>query len=206
MTTIIAVRKCGRAVILGAMLASCLGCSDWSYRQIRLGQSRAEYERVIPEGRQTALGLCRLSTNALGDTSALVVLLTDDRRVAGKLEALSRRRDWGLTEEQSFSLHGELDPLLLHTQEAGPFDTLRLIASELLDYRGEKLATDAHAWIAAGLIRLMQRWPHVNDAAFDTSRIADTLDRVPGGGESRFSLDRAGVYRFEYLYKNASGK
>jgi hypothetical protein len=190
------------AWLLGPFLASLAGCSDWSYRQIQLGQSRQEYERVLADARQTTLGLCRAATDRGADT-ALLVLLTEDRRVAGKIETRSVRRDWGLMRQQQFTLRGELDPVLFQTQQAGPFDTLRLIVSQLLDYRGERVATDAHAWIAAGLIRLMQRWPHLDDGAWDTRAIADTLDRAPGGGETRLSLDGRGAYRFEYEFSEA---
>ena len=177
------------------------GCADWSYQRIQLGQSPEDYARVLPmeTSRRTALGLCHLSKNALGRTDALVVLLTSDRRVAAKLRARHFEHKWGVNRtERGYWLVGELNPELYGVAGSGPLDTLRAIAGELTVYRGEKLALDAHAWVAAGLVRLVQRWPGVNDVGVSSQRLSELVERVPGGGTARIEIDDRGIYHLEY--------
>jgi hypothetical protein len=187
-------------VLAGSALLFLGGCADWSYRQIRLGQSSENCERVLPPetSRRTALGLCHLSSDPFGRTEALVVLLTGDRRVAAKLRARHYERDWGFKVDRGYWLEGELDPELYGVQSTGPLDTLRAIAADLTDYRGEKLALDAHAWVAAGLVRLMQRWPGVEDVGVSSQRLSELFELVPGGGVARIAVDERGIYRLEY--------
>jgi len=190
---------CVTALVAAATLFL-TGCADWSYRQIRLGQSSEDYARVLPAetSRRTALGLCHLSSDPFGRTDAFVALLTSDRRVAGKLRARYYERDWGFKVDRGYWLEGELDPELYGVQSTGPLDTLRAIAADLTDYRGEKLALDAHAWVAAGLLRLMQRWPGVEDVGVSSQRLSELFELVPGGGAARIEVDTQGVYRLEY--------
>jgi hypothetical protein len=188
-------------VVTGLTLLALTGCTNWSYRQIQLGQSPKDYERVLPAetSRKTALGLCHLSEDRFGHQDALVVLLANDRRVAGKLWARHFGRKWRLGgAERGFRLVGELDPELYGVAGSGPLDTLRAIAGELTDYRGEKLAVDAHTWVAAGLVRLMQRWPGVRDTGVASQRLDELLDLVPGGGTARLEIDERGIYHLEY--------
>jgi len=188
------------AVLVSVLAVLLSGCVDWSYRQIRLGQPGDECERLLPaaSSRRTALGLCHLHDDKLGRTDALVVLLTADRRVAGKLWARRFERNWGLKTSRGYWLVGELNPELYRVRAAGPIDTLRAIAGELTDYRGEKLALDAHALVAAGLARLMQRWPGVTDPGVSSQRLTELLEVVPGGGIARLEVDERGTYRLEY--------
>jgi hypothetical protein len=183
-----------------AGLVGLTGCADWSYRQIQLGQPSDNYERVLPAetSRRTALGLCHLSEDGLGRTDAMVVLLTDDRRVAAKMWARHLEREWGWKTDRGFWLEGELEPELYGAQATGPLDTLRAIAGELTDYRGEKLALDAHAWVAAGLVRLIQRWPRVESTGVSSQRLSELFELVPGGGAARIEVNEQGIYRFEY--------
>jgi hypothetical protein len=193
--------RCAVGVVIGLALLALTGCTNWSYRQVQLGQGTKEYARILPAetSRKTALGLCHLSRDKLGRTDALVVLLTSDRRVAAKLWARHTESDWRLGRaERGFRLVGELDPELYGVAGSGPLDTLRAIAAELTDYRGEQLAQDAHAWVAAGLVRLMQRWPEVRDVGVSSQRLDELLDRVPGGGTARVEIDDRGVYHLEY--------
>jgi hypothetical protein len=189
------------AALLAPLAALLVGCANWSYDQIQLGQSPRDYARVLPAetSRKTALGLCHLSHDKLGHTDALVVLLTSERRVAAKLQARYFESGWrfGRT-ESGFRLVGELDPELYGVAGSGPLDSLRALAANLTDYRGEKLALDAHAWVAAGLVRLMQRWPNVRDVGISSQRLDQLLERVPGGGTARLEVDTDGIYHLLY--------
>ena len=186
------------------LLIAIVGCGNssthWGYDRIRIGQSPGQYERVLPtaDTRRTQLGLCYLGRGALGATDAIVVLLTPDRRVAGKLHARWTQRNYGFKSELRYRLRGEVDPLLADLRTTGPIDVLRMIASDLVNYQGEQLAREAHHWVAAGLVRMIQPWPHVRDVGLDEAKLREALERVPGGGAVRLGLDGAGVYRFEY--------
>jgi hypothetical protein len=191
-----------RAVLLLAMLTGLLNaaCAQWSYDRVKLGQGPPDYERAFPaeSARRTHLGLCSLREDVFGRTDAVVVLLTHDRRVAGKVHATRFIRDYGFKTDEGFLLQGELDPQLAELQATAPLDTLRAIAVDLAEYQGERLAMEAHAWVAGGLVRLIQCWPHVNDIGIAAVRLTELFELVPGGGEARIAVNPAGIYQFEY--------
>jgi hypothetical protein len=155
-------------ITLTLTLGLTAGCAELSYKQIRLGATPGE------------------------------LLWTNDRRVAGKIYTRHFLRDWGWMRQSGFLLQGQIDPELYDVAETGPFDTLRALAAELADYRGESLAIDAHAWVVAGLTRLMQRWPGVSEPAVLSDRTSDLYEQVAGGGQSHVWIDRDGIYHFEY--------
>jgi hypothetical protein len=179
------------------------GCADWSYDRVQLGQTPREYESIFDStaARRTELGICVLQREASGRTDAVVLLLTNDRRIAGKIQSSYQEQNWVLWGERTYRLRGELDPHLYALRSAGPLDSLRAIAGDLVRYEGEKLATDAHDWIAAGLVRLVQRWPNATDTGVPPGRLSELLERVPGGGEAQISVDPAGTYHFAYTFR-----
>ncbi|MBU0637700.1 MAG: hypothetical protein KKB50_02455 [Planctomycetes bacterium] len=177
------------------------GCADWGYQRIHIGQTPREYERVLPQehARRTGLGLCYYKQDRVGGrTDTLLVLLAHDRRVAGKVWATITERRGGRQAATSYWLRGELDPVLTETAGAGPIDTLRAIAADLMSDPGEKLTRDAHALVVAGLVRLMERWPHVRDTGLVTASLGEALARVPAGGVARLAVDERGAYLIEY--------
>lgn len=196
--------NCPRTLLryaLVAMTASLAGgCANWSYDRVRLGMTQSECERQLPAESlwRTELGFCHRTTDIAGRTDALVILLGRDQRVAGKLQATrypSQQR-WG--PERGFLLRGEIDPVATGLEATGPVDALRAVAADLADYQGAKPALDAHALVAAGLVRLVERWPHVGPAGASFPRLAEALDVVPGGGEGLLRVDARGIYFFEY--------
>lgn len=201
-----AISRCSAALLLIPCIAALTGCAAWSYDRIRLGAPRSDYEAVLPreQTRLTDLGICSLLSKR-GRSDAFLILVTADRRVAGKVWATNEERGLLTWTERGFRLRGELDAGLLGAQEAGPIDTLRLLASQVGDYRGEKLAMDAHAWITAGLVRLIQCWPNVMDTGVSTERLTETLDRVPGGGQGTLSAS-GGILKFEYRFGKLSDR
>jgi len=189
-----------RALLIGAalVLPALCGCASWTYSQLRLGQRPQDYERLPADrARRTSTGVCAYQQNALGDSEAIVVLLTSDRRIAGKLRATRVKARWGQAFD-AYALTGELDRELYDAQETGPLDTLRALAGELADYSGERLAAQAHELAAAGLIRLVQRWPHALDLGVREARAAELLELAAGGGEAGLSVGVDGVFRFWY--------
>jgi len=194
--------RTGRVAIglLAAAVLALSGCSAMSYNAIELGQGPREYDRILPDdtSRTTALGLCHLSKQLNGQTNAIVVFLTPDRRVAGKLYAKHIDRNWGFVRRSGYTLVGELDLEAYDVGQTGAIDTLRAMTSELTQVRGEPIVMDAHAWVAAGLVRLLQRWPAVEDFGVPSERLSELLELVPGGGAARISVTEDGVFLVEY--------
>lgn len=192
----------GAAIAGAAILALPVGgCAEIAYDQLRLGQAPREYDRVLPSdaSRRTHLGLCYLSADGMGRTDAILVLLGPDRSLAAKIAATGFERNWGTHVERGYRVRGEIDPQRIEARGAAPLDALRQIAGDLARYDGEKLARESHAWVAAGLVRLLQRFPNVSDVGVESRRLHDLLERVGGGGRATLTIDPAGVYHFEYV-------
>jgi len=177
-----------------------MGCASLGYDGIRLGQQQREFKHAFPEGstHRTANGICYMEHDLLGRTEVVVVLLTGDQRAAGKLYATHVQRDYGFRGETTYRLTGELDPELIRLGGTGPIDTLRAIADELTIGDDNTIVRDAHAWVAAGLTRLVQHWPHVGDAGPALTRLTEVLERVPSGGEATITIDPRGRYVVGY--------
>jgi hypothetical protein len=176
------------------------GCADLSYQGITLGMRQAECARQL-EGesvQRTELGFCAVRTDLTGRTDALVVLVSREGVVTGKLQATfwPANPQWG--RRAAYRLRGQLDPTSSALGATGPVDSLRAILDDLASYRGPRPAMQAHAWVAAGLVRMIERWPHVGELASAYPHLADVLEQVPGGGESSLRADRQGVFWFEY--------
>ncbi len=176
------------------------GCIQWSYERIQIGQSPQSYDRVLPaEGTlRTELGLTYVGREQPGRTDAIVVLLTSDRRVAGKFAATRYERDWGFKKESGYRLRGELDLRMANLEAVGAIDALRALIDDMTAYQGEKRARDAYAWVAAGLVRIMQRWPGTGDASAATAKLTEALENVPGGGAAQIGVDPRGLQHFDY--------
>lgn len=193
-----AIRRAGALAWLALPLLA--GCTDWSYDRIQLGMTQRECERALPEDTlwRTELGFCYRQENGLGRIDALVILLTQDQRVAGKLQATTYPPYQRVGSECGYRLRGELDPAASILGATGPVDVARVLTSDLAGYRGAKPAMEAHAWVAAGLVRLLERWPHGETAAASYPTLAEALARIPGGGEAQIAVNPRGVYLFEY--------
>lgn len=187
-------------VLTGLAAGLIAGCAQFNYDRVQLGQTQREYQRAFPEegSRRTAAGICYRERGMLGRTDAAVVLLTADRRVSGKLYATHTERNTWSGTQTSYRLVGELDPTLAALGGAGPVDTLRAVADELTLTEADQFAQETQAWVAAGLVRLIQRWPHIGDEGPAYTRLTETLERVPGGGAAKLTIDPRGVYILEY--------
>jgi hypothetical protein len=191
-----------RVVLLStaALVALLTGCAEMCYERVQLGQEQRAYRGIFPEEstRRSTAGVCYCEKDGFGRTDAAVLLLTGDRRVAGKLYALHQERKSGLQAETTYRLRGELDPQLLKLSATGPIDMLRAIADDLTTAGDDTFVREAHGWIAGGLVRLMQRWPHVGDEGPAFTRLTEMLERIPAGGVARIAVDPRGVYSIEY--------
>lgn len=178
------------------------GCAAWSYEHVQLGQELREYERAFPEGktRRTKSALCYLERDLTGRTDAVVLLLTRNRVIAGKLHAVHVERRLGFQHDSSYRLRGELDPRLARLQGTGPIDTLRAVADELTGNDGTNFIHEANGWVAGGLVRLIQRWPEVGDAGPAFPRLTEVLEQIPLGGRAQIAITPDGTYEIEYAY------
>ncbi|MFH1747613.1 MAG: hypothetical protein ABIG44_11275 [Planctomycetota bacterium] len=187
-------------VYVGILATLVGGCNNWSYEQVRLGMTQQECTRTFAEDtvRRTELGYCLLQEDSRGNVAALVVLMTRDGLVSGKLQARLQRRNVGLTNPWAYELRGELDPALAGLGATGPIDMLRAILDDLASFQGVRSAQGAHEWLAAGLVRLLERWPHIEGAARLYPHLAEELERVPAGGYTHLRINPQGHYLFEY--------
>lgn len=187
--------------LLAPFLLLLSGCTQLAYEGVHLGQEQREYRTAFPEDqvRRTPTGSCYLERDPLGRTEAIVLLLTPDRRVAAKLRAVHTPPPAWLASGATYELHGEIDPQLLNLSATGPIDMLRAIADQLTTPGDDSFARDAQAWIAAGLVRLLQRWPSVTDEGPAITRLTEALGRVPGGGTAQVTIDPRGALLLHYL-------
>lgn len=176
------------------------GCAKLTYDRLNLGEPPSKYERMLPasESRRTAVGLCQLKKSAGGKVESILLVLSDDRRLAGKVRVRRVQRSAGLLGSTTYELYGSVDPVLYGAAEAGPADVLRSLVRSLVDYRGEKLAMEAHRLVAAGLLRLLERWPEAGDLGLSADVSADLAEIAPSGGTSRIDVRDSGVIDFQY--------
>lgn len=176
------------------------GCAGLTYDRVQVGRQLSEYQRVFPEDgvHRTDTTVCYLEHDGLGRTDAVVLLLTRDRQICGKLHAVRVERRYGLAAGTGYRLRGEIAPELARLGATGPIDAARAVADSLTAIDGDRQTREVHGWVAAGLVRLVQRWPHVGDAGPAVPRLTDMLERVPGGGAGHLGVDPAGRYLFEY--------
>ena len=179
-----------------ALLTFLTGCSNWTYRHLKLGQSPSEYERVLPvvNTAQTPASVCYLRADKADRRESLVLLITIDRRLAGKLHAKYRERKGSLR----YELTGRIDPELFGTGAAGTTNTLRAVAVDLMEQRTGQIAAEAHAWVAAGIVRVLEQTPEADDFGVSADTLEDLFDRLPGGGEADVETNEHGVIELKY--------
>lgn len=190
--------RVGCAVLLVGIV--CGGCASWNFQQLKIGQGPGEYDRILPaeQTRRTEGGIASWSDDPLaGRSDATIVLLSRDRRIAGRI-LTSRIERVGLRREIEVMLEGELDPRLAGLERTGPIDILRALLSELAQFQGEQLARDANAHTAAAIARMVAAWPGSESPAPRMSGLSDFMDRIPSGGETSVTVDGDGLIRFRY--------
>jgi hypothetical protein len=187
-------------VVLLSLTSALSGCARYSYGQVKLGEVMPNPRKQFPEEkvRLTDIGACVLETDPFGRTDAIVILATRDQRVAGKMQASYTKRQLGFAQEITYTLTGELHPTLTDLRGSGPVDTLRALADELTGDYPDPMVRTAHKWVAAGLIRIIQRWPHVGDEGPALVRLTETLEQVPAGGTADIVVDDDGVHHLHY--------
>lgn len=179
------------------------GCATWSYNQVYLGQELRDYERAFPSDktRRTKSTLCYLERDLSGRDVAVVLLVSRNRVVAGKLQAVYVEGG-KVFPRAGYRLQGELDPGLARLHGAGPIDALRAVADELTRDMSGDLTRDASGWVAAGLVRLVQRWPDISDAGPAYPRLTEVLQYVPPDGRAHIAIKPEGTYEIEYGHGN----
>lgn len=183
----------------GLLLAT-TGCSGWAYDQVRLAHDKSDYETkfLTTKTRRTELGLANLDSDGPGRTDAVVVLVTHDRRIAGKFHATLVERNYGFTTGRGYQLRGEFDTHLAGFSDTGAVDALRAISVELLRVGNDKLVRDVHSLVAAGLIRMIEQAPQGAETLPVYPRLLDMLERVPAGGVATINDSEPGIIRVHY--------
>lgn len=194
-----------RSVRLLAALLGCAtllgGCASWSYRQLALGQAPAQYDRILPaeSSRRTSLGLCHLPPrNRDGVQHVIVALLGKDRRIAAKFQVTDLDRGGPLRAARGYRLVGQVDRRALGLEGLDEADVLRALLSDLGDFAGERLPTDAYGWVGGGLVRVLEARGEGETAAGVASGLAAWAERVPVGGSAEVRADEPGVLHIRY--------
>lgn len=196
--------------LIAALLLATSGCAAMNYDQLQLGQVVDRPNRLLPEGGTTRTDrmLCYVTQDMLGRTDAIVVLLTEDRRIAARFHAVHVERNYGFKTERGYALRGEIDPELSRLGETGPVDAARAVADELTSGASGRTSVaerrrtipEAAQWVAAGLVRLIQHWPHIGDEGPAFVRLRERLMRVPPGGSAHVAITPDGMFEFSYRH------
>jgi len=127
-----------------------------------------------------------------------MVVRSRGRRVAAKVGAPVAGTTVAVTAARKFALRGELDPTVAHLAGAGPIDTLRALADDRTQPETDPVVRDAHHGAAAGIVRLVQRWPHAGDEGPALAALATTLELVPADGEASIVIRPDGALELTY--------
>jgi len=196
-----AVRAATVPLALAAAATVC-GCAQLDYDRLKVGRELREVGRALPEdyAARSDLGLCYQKTNALGRTDVIVVLLTRDRRIAAKFHAVHNERHHGLGRDLAYQLTGEMDPVLLGLTDAGPRDRLRALIADLTEPQADPFVREAHAWVAAGLLRMAQLDAPADEDEPLAERLIELLERVPAGGRAATAPGSGTVVHIAYRF------
>ena len=186
-----------------AALTVASGCADMTYERVRLGLAPSEYDRVLDtqQSSWTEAGLVEYQRDDDGDASALLLLLADDRRIAGKIQITRAESELDLPlARRGYELRGELEPRLYGLGEVGPIDSLRLLTQRLCEFPTERTARNAHMLAAAGLMRILERQPSVEDIGLTGDQRRELALHAPAEGVPRLTLDADGILRFIFSH------
>lgn len=185
---------------IAALLWPLAGCMDMTYDRIELGQGSREYDRALPaeHSRRTSVGLVAMKEDLGPRTDAVLINIATDRRVAGKWQVTYVEKMVWFEQRTGLRLRGEYDPRLAGITQAGPLDAVRTVYADLMRPTDDPFASEAHGWIAAGLVRMAERWPGFAIGADPTGAAADALGQIPAGGKIDIKVDEEGVFHFHY--------
>ncbi len=195
---------CIPTCIVGLAVGSTLtGCTQFNVDRLRVGHPLRQPGLAFPveQTRRTDFGIAYFDTGPLDRMDAVVVYLTQDGRVAGKLHASTQRPGMGLGSEVEYQFVGDLDPTLLGLTRTGPIDTLRALAAQLLTPAHDPAITRTHHQVAAGIARLIDQWPNARPPA--AASALDAYRTVPDGGTASITVHSDGVMKVGY---EATGK
>lgn len=193
-----------RRIGMGMGLLCCwmmCGCAELHYSRVRLGQTPEQYDKVLPQEsvRRTDAGMCWLERDRFGRTDAIVLLMSRDKRVGGKLRATRIHRDYGMMSETRYELSGEIDPRISGYRETGPLDMIRAVQMDLAEQSGDATAVQALRLVSTGLLRVLQRWPNSGEPVTPVT-LGESVELVPGGGEATLRVDRGGLFHIAYRW------
>lgn len=171
-------------LFIAAALAGTTGCANWSYNSIRVGQNPREYEKLLPafDTRRTPLGLCYYKVDSIGREDIIMILVSENRRVAGKLRTQVGAAGKTLGGPRGLTMTGEISGDWLGAELPGPADTLRYLLTRLAEFHADHTTMRAHGWVAAGLTRLLELNPQADPITSLPASFSAELERVPSGG------------------------
>lgn len=182
-------------------LTPLFGCTAWTYDRIRLGMTPGEYDRALELNKtaRSPAGLVQYARDPAGVEKVVFLILADDRRIAGKVRVSRVEATMGWRPaEFSYHLSAEADAALCGASEAGPVDALRVIAHRLSELPTERTALRGQALVLAGLVRILQKQPAIDDWAVPSDLTAELATIAPAGGAVGLARDSDARLRFHY--------
>ncbi len=182
------------------------GCAQWGYDQVTLGMPARAASRAFPADSllRTENTLSYRTSAQPGDGETVLILADRGGLVCGKFLARVARSVSLAGERVTYTLRGEVDPRRAGLSEVGPLDALRALAGDLARLESDSTVPGAHARIAAGLVRALERWPHAAPQPGEFPELNAALDEVPTGGDVTLRLTPEGVYEIHYVASGAA--
>ena len=169
-------RKTDLTCLAVFLLTTLTGCASMSYDSLKIGDPPKAYNDVLPRAqtRHFPLGRIYLSDADDGETTAICLLLGDNRRVIGKLMAkhVDRMDRWPGGLVLAYDLVGEIDQAGLALDEASPEDVARFLRSYLDQPYDDSRVRHAASLLSVGLAAVVDA-----DAALE--QYAQALPKEP---------------------------
>jgi hypothetical protein len=149
-----------RFILVSAIvLLNLLGCAAYSFRQVKLGDRPMAYNDALPRERTRhfPLGKIYLSETEDGKTTAICLVLGDNRRIVGKLMVshTDRMQRWPGSLELSYEMVGEIDQPALGLDQAPPEDVARFLQSYFEQSHMDPLVRDGSELILIGIAAMI---------------------------------------------------
>lgn len=144
-----------RLILVSAIvLLNLLGCAAYSFRQVKLGDRPMAYNDALPRERTRhfPLGKIYLSETEDGKTTAICLVLGDNRRIVGKLMVThtDRMQRWPGNLDLSYEMVGEIDQRALGLDQAPPEDVARFLQSYFEQSHMDPLVRDGSELMQIG--------------------------------------------------------
>ncbi len=189
------------ALVQTTAVLSLTGCVELTYKRVRVGMVPGEYDRALDltATTRTSQGLVQYSKTTSGQEDALLLTLSDIRRISGKMRVARSQAGTGWPPNDFYYiLIGEFDCAMMGAAEAGPIDTLRLITQRMSDLPSERASKRGQILALAGLVRVLLRQTGIQDVGLPELPAGELVGIAPDEGFASLERDASGRLHVEY--------